>query len=113
LLKQGQPLDKQALVAEGGFYFEVDGPSGRVQLRTDQWDYLITGKERAAMLEEWLLAAIPLEGAKAHRYLFVSRQGGVPKVFYEQPDAGTDPVAARLWVALQRRFPGELAQSIQ
>lgn len=111
LLKEGQPDDKQALLAQGAFYFGVDAASGRVQLRTDQWDFLISGKERAAVFGEWLLAAIPVEGARNHRYLLVNRAGGVPRILREQPDSAADPVGARLWTALQTRFPGELTAS--
>ena len=112
LLKQGQPQDKQELLAQGAFYFNVDRASGRVQLRTDQWDFLIRGKERAAVVGEWLLAAIPVDGGKTHRYLLVNRRGGVPRIFHGKPETAEDPIAAKLWEALQIRFPGELTAGV-
>jgi arylsulfatase A-like enzyme len=107
LLKQGKTLDKQAMVAEGGFYFAVDHATGRVRLRTEQWNEFLKAKERAAFTKDWLLAAIPVDGAASHKYLFVNRRGGVPKLFREPPSAEAEPVAAHLWHALQERYADE------
>jgi arylsulfatase A-like enzyme len=108
LLKQGNP-DKEGLLAQGAFYFGVNKESARVELRTDQWDFLISGKERAAVRGDWLLAAFPVEdGSQAHKYLLVNRKEGMPRRLESVPDASKDPIAASLYEALQRRFPGEL-----
>ena len=67
---------------------------------------LLTKKERAALDETRLLAAMPV-ASDGHQYLLVDRQSGQGRVLASRPDS-SDPSAQRLWDALHGNFPGEL-----
>jgi len=107
LLKQGK-VDNRELLEQGSFFFHVAPETGRIELKTEQWSYMVTGKERAAIQGDWLLAAIPVGEGREHRYVLVNRRGGLPRRLLVVPDAKADPVAATLYEALHQRYPGEL-----
>jgi hypothetical protein len=67
---------------------------------------LVMMKERAALDETRLLAALPVAPDR-HQYLLVDRKSGQGSVLSSRPDS-TDPGAQRLWDALFDNFRGEL-----
>ena len=69
-------------------------------------ELLLAQKERAALDETRLLAAIPI-GIDGHLYLLLDRQSGQGRALLGRPDS-SDPDAQQLWDALHRNFAGEL-----
>jgi hypothetical protein len=67
---------------------------------------LVMMKERAALDETRLLAALPVAPYR-HQYLLVDRKSGQGRVLASRPDS-TDLGAQRLWDALHDNFGGEL-----
>jgi hypothetical protein len=67
---------------------------------------LVMMKERAALDETRLLAALPVAPDR-HQYLLLDRKSGQGRVLAGRPDS-TDPGGQRLWDALQDNFAGEL-----
>jgi arylsulfatase A-like enzyme len=96
------------LIRESIQYFEFVPESGWVQLRPDRLGELMAQKQRAALSRNSLLAAIPSWTDDTVTYLFTSRQSPLPRRLSGRPDPAADPEAARLWDAIQARFPGEL-----
>jgi hypothetical protein len=99
---------ESGLVSEAGIYYEVVPATGWVQLKPDRLPEIMAKKQRAAMSSTALLAAIPSWTDDSVAYLFTSRRHPLPRRLQGPPDPATDPEAARLWEALQQRFPGEL-----
>lgn len=104
---------KSGVVSEAGIYYEMDPDSGWVQLRADRLPEIMARKQRAALSRDALLAAIPSWSDDSVTYLYTDRQTPAPRRLEGAPDPVTDPEAARLWQALQARFPGELEASGQ
>jgi hypothetical protein len=99
-------------VAQGAKYYETDPDSGWVQIKAAELPVLIPLKQRAILSRQSLLAAVPDEQAGSFKYLFTDRQNPLPRLLAARPDPAVEPEAARLWDALQARFPGEMpAQS--
>jgi hypothetical protein len=99
---------KSGVVSEAGVYYEMDPESGWVQLRADRLPEILARKQRAALSRDALLAAIPSWSDGSVAYLYTDRHAPAPRRLEGTPDPVTDPEAARLWQALQERFPGEL-----
>lgn len=100
--------ETSGIVDEAAGYYEMDPRSGWVQFRQDLLPELIARKQRAAISSDSLLAFIPGQRDSHWRYLYTSRHEPLPRPLQARPDARTEPEAARLWEALQARFPGEL-----
>jgi hypothetical protein len=101
-------ITKSGVVSEAGIYYEMDPESGWVQLRADRLPEILARKQRAALSRDALLAAIPSWSDGSVAYLYTDRHAPAPRRLEGTPDPVTDPEAARLWQALQERFPGEL-----
>jgi hypothetical protein len=99
---------KSGVVSEAGIYYEMDPDSGWVQLRPDRLPEILVRKQRAALSRDALLAAIPSWSDGSVAYLYSDRHAPAPRRLEAPPDPATEPEAARLWQALQHRFPGEL-----
>jgi hypothetical protein len=96
------------LVEQGASGYSVDPQTGRLELKPQFMLDLMKHKERAAISRDRILAAIPgSHGATV--FLVVPRAGGMPEVLTAPPDTAEDPGLRRLWDALLRRYPGELA----
>lgn len=96
------------VAAEAAGYYEVDPKSGWVQLRAQRLPGLVERKQRAAISGETLLVAVPDAAGQGQRYLVTSRHDPMPRPLAARPEPDREPEAARLWDALQGRFPGEL-----
>ena len=102
-------ITKSGVVSEAGIYYEMDPGSGWVQLRPDRLPEILARKQRAALSRDALLAAIPSWSDGSVAYLYTDRHAPAPRRLEKAPDPATDPEAARLWEALQGRFPGEMS----
>ena len=101
-------ITKSGVVSEAGIYYEMAPDSGWVQLRPDRLPEIMARKQRAAISRDALLAAIPSWSDGSMTYLFSTRRSPAPRRLNAPPDPATEPEAARLWRALEKRFPGEL-----
>jgi hypothetical protein len=99
-------LEEEDAARQAAQLFEVDRASGWLHLRPGMIEPLVMMKERAALDETRLLAALPVAPDR-HQYLLVDRQSGQGRVLASRPDS-SDPDAQRLWDALHDNFPGEL-----
>ena len=99
-------LEEEDAARQAAQLFEVDRSSGWLDLRPGMIEPLMMMKERAALDETRLLAALPVAPDR-HQYLLVDRQSGQGRVLASRPDS-SDPGAQRLWDALHDYFPGEL-----
>lgn len=102
--------EASGLIDEAAVYYELEPASGWVQFRAERLPELLARKQRAALSSSSLLAAIPDPESRSVRYLYTDRHNPLPRVLDGRPDPGRDPEAARLWDALQARFPGELPE---
>jgi hypothetical protein len=96
------------LIHEGAAYYEIVPETGWVQLRPNRLSELMRQKQRAAISQDSLLAAIPSRTDDAVTYLFTDRHSPLPQRLEGRPDPLAEPEAARLWDALHARYPGEL-----
>jgi hypothetical protein len=96
------------LFHEGAAYYEIVPETGWVQLRRNRLPELMSSKQRAALSRDSLLAAIPGSSDDSVFFLFTDRRSPLPRRLLGRPDPAAEPEAARLWDALQARFPGEL-----
>jgi arylsulfatase A-like enzyme len=101
--------NESGLIHEGAAYYEIVPETGWVQLRRKRLSELMSQKQRAAISQDSLLAAIPSRTDDSVTYLFTDRRSPLPRRLQGRPDAETDPEAARLWDALHARFPGEMS----
>ena len=106
-------ITKSGLVSEAGVYYEVVPATGWVQLRPDRLPEILGRKQRAALSRDGLLAAIPSWTDGSVAYLYADHREPAPRRLETVPDPAIDPEAARLWKALQERFPGELKDPVQ
>lgn len=100
--------NESGLVHEAAAYYEIVPETGWVQIRKDRLPELLSKKQRAAMSANSLLAAIPSWTDDTTQYLFTDRRSPLPRKLQGRPDPVAEPEAARLWDALQARFPGEI-----
>lgn len=100
--------EASGIIDEAAVFYELDPDRGWMQLRSDKLPILLARKQRAALSSQSLLAAIPDPDGRYLRYLYTDRHNPLPRVLERRPDPGSDPEAARLWDALQGRYPGEL-----
>jgi hypothetical protein len=96
------------LIQEGAGYYEIVPETGWVQLRRNRLSELMSQKQRAAISQESLLAAIPNRTDDSVTYLFTDRLSPLPRRLQGRPVPSVEPEAARLWDALHSRFPDEL-----
>lgn len=101
--------EDSGLVNEAIEYYELAPESGWVQLRPDRLHELMAKKQRAVLSKDALLAVIPSWEDESVEYLYTSRRSPLPRRLQGPPDPSREPETARLWQALQERFPGELA----
>jgi len=100
--------ETSGIIDEAAVFYELDPGSGWMQYKRARLPELLARKQRAALSRDALLAAIPDWGSGAISYLYTSRQDPLPRPLAHRPDPARDAEAARLWDALQARFPGEL-----
>jgi hypothetical protein len=100
--------EASGIIDEAAVYYELDPDSGWVQFRQKWLPELINRKQRAALSEDALLAFVPNLRRGNWSYLYTGRHDPLPRPLAARPDPGIEPEAARLWDALQARFPGEL-----
>ncbi|HEU0224551.1 MAG TPA: sulfatase-like hydrolase/transferase [Steroidobacteraceae bacterium] len=100
--------EASGIMEEAAVYYELDPQSGWVQFREEWLPHLIGRKQRAAISQASLLAFVPNLRDGGWRYVYTDRQDPLPRTLESRPDHAADPEAARLWEALQARFPGEL-----
>jgi hypothetical protein len=100
--------NESGLIHEGAAYYEVVPETGWVQLRHGRLPELLSKKQRAALSQDSLLAAIPSWTDNSVSFLFTDRRSPLPRRLQGRPDPAAEPEAARLWDALYARFPGEL-----
>lgn len=100
--------EASGIIDEAAVYYELDPHSGWVQFREQWLPELIDRKQRAAISQDALLAFVPDLRGGGWRYLYTSRHEPLPRPLATRPQPDADPEAARLWDALQARFPGEL-----
>ncbi|MGE3743762.1 MAG: sulfatase-like hydrolase/transferase [Geminicoccaceae bacterium] len=100
--------EASGIIDEAAVFYELDPDTGWMQLRQDKLPILLARKQRAALSSQSLLAAIPDPDGRYLRFLYTDRHDPAPRLLEARPDPGRDPEAARLWDALQARFPGEL-----
>lgn len=96
------------LFDEAGSYYRLNPASAWAEMRIERVPELLARKQRAAFTSGQLLAAIPGKRDPAHRYLLTRRNNPAPETLSIPPATAVDPEVARLWAALQARFPGEL-----
>jgi hypothetical protein len=89
---------------------EVDSTTGWLQWRPSMVAPLLARKERAALDEARILAAIPV-APDDHLYLLLDRRTGQGRVLPGRPDS-SDESAQRLWDGLQSNFAGELGPPV-
>jgi hypothetical protein len=81
--------------------------TARFEVRPKYLPRLLADKDRAAITDRWLLAAIPLRDH--HRYVVVDRRGIVPvRRLVEAPDPKTDREIAKLWREMHEHYGAEL-----
>jgi arylsulfatase A-like enzyme len=100
--------EASGIIDEAAVFYELDPDRGWMQLRQDKLPILLARKQRAALSPDSLLAAVPDPNGRHLRFLYTDRHNPAPRLLEARPDPGRDPEAARLWDALQARFPGEL-----
>jgi len=102
-------IDEKGLIREAASFYEIEPQRGWSQLRSDRLPILLDRKQRAAMLGDLMLAAIPREAEPGrYDYILLDRQLPLPRRLSARPDPAVHPEAVRLWDALHDRFPGEL-----
>jgi len=99
-------LEEDDVVKQTARLLEVDPVTGWLQWRSRMVEPLLAQKERAALDETRLLAALPI-GSDGHLYLLLDRQSGQGRALLGRPDS-SDPDAQQLWDALHRNFAGEI-----
>lgn len=100
--------EASGIIDEAAVFYELDPGRGWMQLRQDKLPILLARKQRAALSPDSLLAAVPDPDGRYLRFLYTDRHNPAPRLLEARPDPNRDPEAARLWDALQARFPGEL-----
>lgn len=100
--------EASGVIDEAAVFYELDPGSGWMQLRREKLPILLARKQRAALSSSSLLAAVPDPDGRFLRFLYTDRHNPLPRILEARPDPGSEPEAARLWDALQARFPGEL-----
>ena len=111
-MMQGK-FTSSGLVSEAGIYYELVPETGWVQLRPGRLPEIMAKKQRAAVSRDGLLARIPSWNDDSVTWLFTERRSPAPRRLEAVPDPATDPEAARLWHALEGRFPGELRAPVK
>ena len=101
-------ITASGLAGEGAVYYELDRESGWVQLKPERLAEVMSKKQRAALSRDSILAAIPSWTDGSVTFLYSDRHSPLPRRLEGRPDPESDPEAARLWEALENRFPGEI-----
>jgi hypothetical protein len=105
LLEAGE-VNEADLIGAAGF-FAMNRDTARFEVRPKYLPRLLADKDRAAITDRWLLAAIPLRDH--HRYVVVDRRGIVPvRRLVEAPDPKTDREIAKLWREMHEHYGAEL-----
>ena len=96
-------------MGEAASFFIMDPKTARFEIRSELLDNLIADKERAALSQNWLLAAIPVvNNPKLQKYVLVSRRGGMPQRLLGPPAETADPEIRGLWQSLKDQYGDEL-----
>src|SRR6185436_6132389 len=108
LIMEGD-FDERRVLGEAAAFFIMNPVTGRFEVREDLIPRLISDKERAALSQNWLLAAIPAgEKQDRQKYVLVSRHGLAPQRFESPPDDSADPEIRGLWQALADHYGREM-----
>jgi arylsulfatase A-like enzyme len=105
-LSDSGELDEEDAARQAARLLEVDPASGWLQWRPAMVRPLLAKKERAALDDTHLLAAMPV-APSGHQYLLLNRRSGQGRILRGRPEQ-SDPSAQRLWDALHANFAGEL-----
>jgi arylsulfatase A-like enzyme len=103
-------IDEAESAKQSSMYFEVDPKSGRLELKPGSYPTLMEFKERAALLGDHVLAAMPADIVH-QQYLLVNLNTGRGRILERAPSPD-DVDAYALWTALRREFGEELKPPI-
>ncbi|HEY6642290.1 sulfatase-like hydrolase/transferase [Povalibacter sp.] len=101
-------IDTDAVAGEGVQKYLIDPKSSRITVKSDALPALLREKERAAIMDRWLLAAVPDQHGQ--RYILVDRETDAVRELQGAPASDRGDVHT-LWVALQARYGSELADA--
>jgi hypothetical protein len=101
-------MDAGKVAAAGVRKYRIDGQTGRIHVRRQALPALLLEKERAAILDGWILGAVRQDGRR--RFILVDRASGAVRELH-QPPLSDDGVAAELWRALHAQYREELPAS--
>ena len=106
-----QATTNRASIDEGGRLLRDRSPNpAGCSCAQNRLPELMAQKQRAAMSRKTHCWPQFRAGRTAVvTYLFTDRRHPLPRALRAAPDPAAEPEAARLWDALQARFPGELA----
>jgi hypothetical protein len=100
-------FNERSVLGEAAAFFRMNAANGRFELRPEIMPTLLADKERAAMSQHWLLAAVPTPSARTQKFLLVSRDGGKARRLDAAPPR-EDVEAWTLWQALHQQYGDEL-----
>jgi hypothetical protein len=109
LLEAGE-VNEADLIGRAAGFFEMNRGTGRFEIRPGYLARLLADKERAAITDRWLLAAIPLDLDSGQlRYVALDRTGATaPRRLVAPPDPQTDPEIAQLWREMHAHYGEEM-----
>jgi len=99
-------VDAGKVASEGVDKYLIDPLSSRITVKSQALPALLRQKERAAVMGQWLLAAVPDHGHQ--RYILVDRKATTVRELQGVP-ASDEVTVHTLWAALQARYGSELA----
>jgi hypothetical protein len=106
----GGGVDEEGTARQNSAFFEVDPATARLHIRTGYAPLATAFKERAAFTRNEVLAAIPA-GPFAHQYIYLDLRASHGRVLLGRP-GDAEPVAQRLWDALNEHYVGELHRPV-
>lgn len=86
------------------YYYDVLPSNGRMQIRREIVPTLLKQRQYAAIMGESMVAAVPVPGDSRFRYFISDQKTRMPREIAGAPDSASDPVASKLYEALQFRF---------
>jgi hypothetical protein len=98
-------IDAGKVASEGVEKYLIDPHTSRITVKSEALPALLRQKERAAIMGQWLLAAVPEKGRQ--RYVLVDRKAEIVRELQEAP-ADDEAAAHILWTALQATYGPEL-----
>jgi hypothetical protein len=98
-------IDTDKVAGEGVQKYLIDPETSRITVKSDALPALLRQKERAAIMDRWLLAALP--DRHGQRYILVDRETDAVRELQVAPASDEGDVHT-LWAALQARYGSEL-----